>query len=115
VVEAAYALNYPLLAAVAPERQGGALPLCYRFAGVDAGHVILETVKRAEDGEGWVVRVYEYKQCRSSAVQLSFAQPVRRAVECNLMEEDERPARIRGQRVVFDIAQYEIKTFKVWF
>jgi alpha-mannosidase len=62
-----------------------------------------------------VVRVYENKQCRESAVRLSFASPLRQAVECNLMEEDEQPADWHGSTLTFPIKPYEIKTFKLWF
>jgi alpha-mannosidase len=115
VVEAAYELNYPLLAGVAPASTGGSLPACHEFARVEADHVLLETVKQAEDGDGWVVRLYEFKQCRSSAVQLAFGQPLRRAVECNLVEEDEQPVAWEGSTLTFPIQPFEIKTFKVWF
>lgn len=115
VVEEAYALNSPLLVGRVPEAQHGTLPVRYCFAELDADHVILETVKQAEDGQAWIVRVYEYKQCRRSAVHLTFGQPIRKAVECNLIEEDERPVSYSSNRLAFPITPYEIKTFKIWF
>ncbi|HEX2979033.1 MAG TPA: glycoside hydrolase family 38 C-terminal domain-containing protein [Anaerolineaceae bacterium] len=115
VVEAAYELNYPLLAAALPAGQPGDLPENLAFAEVDARNVIVETLKQAEDGQGWIVRVYEAKQCRSSQVRLKFARPLTAAVECNLVEEEERPVEWDEQGIRFAIRPFEIKTFRVNF
>ncbi|MBI4786269.1 MAG: alpha-mannosidase [Chloroflexi bacterium] len=114
VAREAYALNYPLRALALPPNPHGALPARYGFAALDSDNVMVETVKKAEDGDAWIVRVYEYKQFRSRAVNLTFGQPIRRAVECNLLEEDDRPAAYQENRLTFGIDPYEIKTFKVW-
>lgn len=115
VVQEAYALNSPLLARAVTPQPGGALPPCYELATLASDHVILETVKKAEDDEAWIVRLYEYKQYREKGVNLTFARPIRHAVECNLIEEEERPATYEGRTLTFSIRPYEIKTFKVWF
>ena len=115
-IHEAYALNYPLHIDVIPAAQPGSrAPTQYQFAMLDSDHVILETVKKAEDEDAWIVRVYESKQYRSSSVRLTFAQPIRKAVECNLVEEQEQPVRYEGSEIIFPIIPYEIKTFKVWF
>ncbi len=114
-VEQAYALNYPAHASFIAAPQTGDLPDEYAFASVDKEGVIVETIKQAEDGQAWIVRLYESTQCRHSAVKMTFGQPIRNAVECNLLEEDEQPARFADRNLVFAIAPYEIKTFKIWF
>jgi alpha-mannosidase len=115
VVQEAYALNYPLLHAVLPAGKKGSLPPVYAFAELDAGQVIVETVKKAEQGEAWIVRVYEYQQSRSNQVTLKFGQRIQRAVECNLIEEEDRPVEFAGDSLRFPILPFEIKTFKIWF
>jgi alpha-mannosidase len=77
--------------------------------------VIVETVKRAEDGEGWIVRVYEPYQNRHDAASVHFGLPLRHAVECNLVEEGEVPVDYEGNTLTFPINPFEIKTFRVWF
>jgi len=78
--------------------------------------VTLETVKRAENGDGWIVRVYEGEQCRRKAVTVTFGQAVERAVECNLLEEATGVVNIiDGPRLTFPIGPYDVKTFRVWF
>jgi alpha-mannosidase len=114
VVQEGYALNMPLTSA-AIQPHAGTLPPEYSFVELDSDHVILETVKQAEDGDGWVVRVYEYKQSRSNAVTLTFSQPIRRAVECNLLEDGDEAVQVQDTQLTFAIAPYEIKTFRVWF
>jgi alpha-mannosidase len=115
VVAEAGDLNNPLLPALIPAPQEGTLPQELYFAQVDADHVMIETVKGAEDGEAWIVRVYEYKQCRSKNVHLRFGMPIKKAAACNLVEEEEAPVDYGEDFITFDISPYEIKTFKVWF
>jgi alpha-mannosidase len=115
VIEEAYALNTPLLAVAAGEPPGGGLPTQFSLAQSGSGQVVVETVKQSETGDAWVFRVYEPRQARSAAATLELGRPIRRAVECNLIEEDEHPAVFTGNRLTFPILPFEIKTFKVWF
>jgi len=119
VIEEAYALNNPLAAVFIPGRgeagRAGCLPERYSFASGDADNVILETVKQAEEGEAWIVRLYESRGCRKNRVTLRFGQALSRADECDLMEENDRPASWQGDRLEFSIRPFEIKTFKVRF
>lgn len=130
VLPQGYQLNLPLrgrylppaqprsVAGVAPSREQqaqAAIPPDFSFAGVENDNVILETVKRAEDGDGWIVRLYEAKQFRLSEVTVRFGRSLVRAVECDLMEEQTAPAQYQGNELRFAVAPYEIKTFRVWF
>ncbi|MDT8306400.1 MAG: alpha-mannosidase [Anaerolineae bacterium] len=115
VVRQGYELNHELIAAPVVQPAGGDLPLHFSLAAVDADHVILETVKQAEDGDGWIVRCYETQQRRSPAVTIRTGRPLQRAVACNLVEEAEEPAAVEGDKLTFPIRPFEIRTFKVWF
>jgi alpha-mannosidase len=115
VIEQAYDLNFPLHTGLIQQAQKGSLPSQFSLAECQAGHVIIETVKQAEDGEGWIFRVYETQQRRASNVHLSFPVPLSLALECNLVEEDDRPIAFDESGLWFDILPFEIKTFKVWF
>lgn len=114
-VEEAYSLNIPLIAKKVHANPEGNLPPEYQLVKVDADHVLIETVKKAEDDDALVIRVFDYKQYRNSDVSLIFGSEIKKAVECNLIEEDEQPVLFEKKRVRFSIAPYEIKTFKVWF
>ncbi len=115
VVFEAYSLNNPLWGEPVGQNSRGKVSSDFSFAQVDCDHIALETVKRAEDGDGWIIRLYEFKQFRNPHAVLTFGLPVRKAVECNLLEESEMPVEFYENRLKFSIAPYEIKTFKVWF
>jgi alpha-mannosidase len=116
VTRQAYELNVPVLAKiVAPGNNKGSIPDEFEFARVSRDHVVLETVKKAEDGDGWVIRLYEYQQKRCQNAQIDFGKNICKAFEVNLMEENPSPARIEENRLLFSITPFEIKTFKIWF
>ncbi|HZG87080.1 alpha-mannosidase [Paenibacillus sp.] len=115
VVEEAYDLNVPLLAAERTARPDGELPGCGGFASLSCDHAMVETVKKAEDDDACIVRVYEYKQCRADGIRLAFGRPIRRAALCNLVEEGEAPVAVSGGELEFSLRPFEIKTFKIWF
>ena len=105
-------LNQPLSAV-----NGGMPGESYGFAGVKGDSVVLETVKRSEDGDGIILRLYESRNKRVNAkVSLSCA-PVT-VTECNLLEEPVDEAgglMIDRDGFSFVIKPYEIKTYKVVF
>ncbi len=114
VVQAAYSQNEPLFGALRVAGKGD-LPAQFRLVEVDANHVMVETIKQAEDEKAWVIRLYETNQQRKKAAHLKFARPIRKAVECNLIEQPLGPAKLDGGSIEFSIGPYEIKTFLVWF
>ena len=115
VAKQAYALNNPLLLTYITASLGELLPDRFQLAEVDSANIVIETVKKAEDGDAWVIRLYENRQCHTSGACLRFGRPLRRALACNLVEEDEQEIAYSGETLIFSIAPYEIKTFKVWF
>ena len=115
VIREAYALNDPVIAQPIPANPRGDLPPTYAWADVDVDHVVLETVKKAEDEQAWIVRVYECKGHRDNTVTITFGGQLRKAVECNLLEEESAPVAYQGHRLTFGIKPFEIKTFKIWF
>ncbi len=114
VAEQAYALNYPLHTAMISTNPSGSLPTQLSWATIDCDHVIMETLKKAEDEQAWIVRLYEYKQCRNKQVSLHFWKYLKRAVEVDLMEKNEELLEFSNKQVTFSIRPYEIKTIKVW-
>jgi alpha-mannosidase len=74
VIHEAYALNDPLMARLisGSHNQFGDLPSTYAWVEVDADHVLLETVKKAEDENAWIVRMYECKQFEIKTFKIWF-------------------------------------------
>lgn len=84
------------------------------FLTVDNDNIIVDTVKRAEDGCGVIVRLYECHGNRGNA-SLSFLRSLQSAFEVDLVEENPAPADFDGSTLRFSFTPYEIKTFRISF
>lgn len=80
----------------------------------DAENICIESVKKAEDSDAVIVRMYEYFNRRTKAV-LRTGFPLKSASVCNIMEEDDTPAEVNGDEVFFEMRPCEIKTLKLEF
>lgn len=107
----AYALNNPMQAVV-KEQAGGTLPKEFSLVSVDVPNVIIDSVKKAEDSEDMIVRLYECFN-RRSAVTLQCGLPIVEASFCNLMEEEDVKANHTADTVTFEMKPYEIKTVRI--
>lgn len=113
-VAKAYVLNNPYQAVV-KETEGGTHPQTYSFVQTDAENVVIEAVKKAEDSDAVVIRLYECYN-RRTQITLAFAHPVKRAVICNMLEEEEKEIQIiQENKVSFEIRPYVIETIKIEF
>ena len=104
VMREAYALNVPLR--VAP----GASPLPSLLQ-VNAENVIVEAVKKAEDGDALIVRLYE-AEGSAAPVTVEFGVTPRAVSRVNLMEEDPQMLELTGSRVSFAVKPFEIVTLR---
>jgi alpha-mannosidase len=105
VVAEARRFNQPLLWA-----RGSAA--ARSLAAVDDPNLVLDTIKRAEDGHALVVRLYEAHGARGSAtLELGF--PLRGARFANLLEDPGAPARVDGRSIEVPYRPYEIVTLLV--
>ena len=112
-VAAAYALNDPLIAYGTPSStQGTTGTDGVPFVSVDQPNVVIETVKRAEDGNGVIVRMYECRRMRG-AVTLTTGFDLAEAWHTNLLEEAGTAVGVAGRAVTFDIKPYEIVTLRL--
>jgi alpha-mannosidase len=113
-IAAAYALNDPLLvaghAAEGSPNAPNAAPQA--LVSVDRRNVVVETVKRAEDGNGVVVRLYESRRQRGQ-VTLTASFGLAAAWRTNLLEENQSELEPSGGRVTFLIRPYEIVTLRL--
>ncbi|MCC6444983.1 MAG: alpha-mannosidase [Armatimonadetes bacterium] len=112
VIGQAYRLNAPPRALLLPAGQTGPLPREQAFFALDADHVVIESVKKAEDEEAVIVRLYEAMNARGP-VSLTIALPVRSAHLCDLLERDEQELPLKNGAVSFAIKPFEIVTIKL--
>jgi alpha-mannosidase len=115
VVRRAYELNAPILSVTgsASARAGESESAASTsFMHTDCPHVVLETAKPAEDGDGVIVRLYEAHNQRGHGA-ITFATPILSAQECNLLEAPRADAPYHGNTLHFYVSPFEIKTFRV--
>ena len=106
----AYELNTPFITTV-EEAHKGQLPSKLSLAKVDRDNVMIEVIKKSEDSDDLIIRMYEFHNKRSN-VTLEFFKDIKEIKECNLLERDLEELSPVGNKVSFIIKPYEIKTFK---
>ena len=107
-----YQYNYELLAEqVAPHT--GTLPLTHSWISVEPENVVLTAVKKAEDSNSLIFRVFEWAG-KQSTVTFTVPEGATAATETNLMEKPEgQPLTVSGNKVTTNISPYEILTVRV--
>ena len=98
--------------ALTGEAGGGSLPDTFSLFSVDQENVVIETVKKAEDSDAVIVRMYECWNRRSD-VTLTAGAKIQSASFCNIMEEDDQTAEVDGRQIHFQIRPYQIVTLKI--
>ena len=107
---AAYALNDPIIAAPGPG--GRPTARARSLIATDAPNIVIETIKRAEDGQGVIVRLFE-SQRRRGPFALSASFPVAEAWRVNLLEEDQERLQVDGNEVRAAITPFQILTIRL--
>ena len=79
---------------------------------LNAPNVIIETVKRAEDGNGIIVRLYESQRQRGT-VQLHTGFAMEAAWETNLLEENESALHVENDSIQLSLKPYQIMTLRL--
>lgn len=79
---------------------------------VSSPNVVIETIKRAEDGDGIILRLYESQRKRGPVqVKLGFA--VESAWETNLLEENESELSVENDSISLNLKPYQIMTVRL--
>jgi alpha-mannosidase len=112
VIRAGYELNVPLVHDRIKSGDSGRLPASYAFLELDVKNVIVESVKRAEDNDDIIIRLYDAYGVRSAA-RLTFGVPVRAAFLTNLLEENVAELPVTKNSVQLDVKPFEIHTIRV--
>lgn len=103
--------NHPLRA---HPTQGGAtgLPVVWGLVQSQTPGVVVDTIKKAEDDQALIVRVYEVHGGRHTA-SLVFAGQIEAAEEVNLLEEETDTVDVLGDNLRFTMTPYQIRSFRV--
>jgi alpha-mannosidase len=114
-ISEAYALNDPLLVWEGEAPSGGGLSSadCQQpLVCVDAPNVVIETIKAAEDGQGFIVRLYE-SQRRRGTFRLTTGFPLAAAWRTNLLEENQESLSAGAHGLDIAIRPYQILTLRL--
>ncbi len=110
VIKQTYVFNQPLTA-LPVAAQAGTLPAQYSLCSCDEKNVVLETVKKAEDSDDMIVRLYEAFDSRGTAT-VHVADGFKKAYVCDLMENELEELSFDGSTVSLPIKNFEILTLK---
>ncbi|MBL4936164.1 alpha-mannosidase [Clostridium sp. YIM B02515] len=105
VIKPAYELNVPVVCAKVDKRTEDFNGLL----NIDASNIIVEAVKWAENGQGFVVRFYDAAKTGKN-IRINFNVTVEEVVETNLLEEETKKCHIDGNSISMYVKPFEIKT-----
>jgi len=107
--------NTPLTAVVGAERTVGAgIPEADSFLAVDKANIVITAMKKAEDDNGTVVRLYE-TDGKDTEVTLTFAKPIKKAFITSLIEEGAKEIPVAGRRLTYKVGHHAIETLKIYW
>ncbi len=104
-------LNCPLLAHPVTGT-GTWLPVEFGLVTCRTPGAIIDTVKKAEDGDDLIIRVYEAHGGRTTAT-LVFGVKIESAEEVNLLEEPTGPADLKADTLRVSLTPYQLRSFRV--
>ncbi len=114
-IAAAYALNDPPFVYVnnnAVSEETSVIPISTPLVQCSHPSVIIETIKKAEDGRGLIVRLYESQRHRGP-VTLRTAFKLRRVWMTNLLEDNQENLEHDGNKIQIAIKPFEIVTLRL--
>ncbi len=110
-IRQAYELNNPMTAFKIGKQQGR-LKDEYSFISCADENVVIETVKKAENGDGIIVRMYESFNKRTNTV-ITAGFDFESVTVCDLMENDLKVIRTAGGQIPVCLKPFEILTLKI--
>lgn len=115
VVRRAYEFNSPLLAVFLEEKDiKGELPPSASFFSVQPENIVLVSIKKAEDRESLILRLYE-SQGRPVQANMQFHNIPALIFETDLMESRKNELFLENNMLKLDFGSYEIKTIELVF
>jgi alpha-mannosidase len=112
-VRKADALNNPLFAFFADKHAGKTKSLS--FINHDVPNMEVKAFKKAEDGNGYVIRIYETAGKSIENGEIIFTQPIKKVVEVNGIEEEIGAVTFTNKKLMVNTTAFKPKTYRVWF
>ncbi|MEI2398569.1 alpha-mannosidase [Paenibacillus phytohabitans] len=112
VVREAAELNEPVQV-IGEQPHSGRYSSTYAWLNFQSSHVMLDTIKSAEDGSGVIVRMYESAGSRGTAA-LDWKDADIRACRVNLLESETGTLETSGGAASLSFRPYEVQTVKLY-
>jgi len=112
-VRRGYEYNNPLIA-LPEEIHKGKLPVANSFVQLTPDHLVLTTIKKAEDSDAWIIQWYDARGENSQAM-LTLPQPLKKVVVSNFLEEDGASVDFGKNLVQMNTKKNSVVTIKVYF
>lgn len=93
--------------------QQGTLPDQLSFFQLDVDTVMIDTIKQAEDGNGYIIRMYEYHN-QTTHTKLTTYAKLKKVYVCDLMEAEVAEIAVADDTVELVFTAFEIKTLRVY-
>lgn len=78
----------------------------------DWQHIVIDTIKKAEDSDKIIVRLYE-RIGKRATVSLSGPLPIKSVWRCNLLEQNEEDLEWADNHVALNFTPFQIITLKL--
>jgi alpha-mannosidase len=111
-IPAAYALNDPMIVTNGNPTNGSGSIRQYQFIALDHENIVIETIKRAEDGNGVIVRLYECHRERGRVI-LTTGFNIDSAAITNLLEVDQVEIPVNDNQIELAYTPYQIITLRI--
>lgn len=109
----AYSLNTQLYCVI-KDKQEGILPNSNSFISINKDNIIVEVVKKAEDDNSIILRLYECFNRRENT-KITLWNDINEAFECDMLENIVSKLEVSQTNIWVDFKPFEIKTIKVIF
>ncbi|HEY4208281.1 MAG TPA: glycosyl hydrolase-related protein, partial [Puia sp.] len=107
--------NAPLEAVVGADRMAGAgIPERDSFVAVNKGNVVISAMKKAEDDDGTIVRLYE-TDGKDTEVTLTFKKAIKKAYSTSLIEDGAKEIPAAGRQLTYKVGHNGIETLKIYW
>ena len=105
--------NTPLMVVFNPSPSAKpTLPEEKGFFSLSVENIALSTIKKCEDDDNVIIRLYE-DSGKDVSARLRFAVPLRAAEMTNIIEEEGKPGQFKLDEVTFGLTHYSIQTMKL--
>jgi len=105
-------LNSPLRAFASPKHKGS-LGREFSFVSSDNDNVTVRALKKAENGEEYILRVYENSGASEQKANITFAGKILKAVEADGTEKEIGTAAYSGNNLQVNVRPFSLKTYRV--